>query len=57
MAYGLMRVFVQQDRWPDGLGMPYAYHTIYLLSYYFTNKRSLHVRIQNLEILTLIGEK
>ena len=28
-----------------------------LLSYYLANKRSLHVRSQGLEILTLIGEK
>ena len=30
---------------------------IYLLSYYLANKRSLHVRSQGLEILTLIGKK
>ena len=29
----------------------------YLLSYYLANKRSLHIRSQGLEILTLIGEK
>ena len=28
-----------------------------LLSYYLANKRSLHVRSQSLEILTLIGDK
>ena len=28
-----------------------------LLSYYLANKRSLHVRSQDLEILMLIGEK
>ena len=31
--------------------------SIYLLSYYLTNKRSLHVCSQGLEISTLIGEK
>ena len=31
-------------------------HQIYLLFYYLANKRSLHVRSQDLEILVLIGE-
>ena len=30
---------------------------IHLLSYYLANKRSIHIRSQSLEILTLIGEK
>ena len=33
------------------------YFATHLLSYYLTNKRSLHVRSQGLEIPTLIEEK
>ena len=37
----------------------YPYLEVYLnlLSYYLTNKWSLHVRSKGLEIFTLIGEK
>ena len=34
-----------------------VYYVRNLLSYYLTNKKSLHVRSQGLEIPTLIGEK
>ena len=34
-----------------------SYFSGHLLSYYFSNKRSIYVRSQDLENLTLIGEK
>ena len=34
-----------------------SYFIGHLLSYYFANKRSLHIHSQSLENLTLIGEK
>ena len=41
----------------EDLGGALLAMSIYLLSYYLANKRSLHIRSQGLEISTLIGEK
>ena len=39
------------------LGTGLKHRASNVISYYLTNKRSLHVRSQSLEIPTLIGEK